>query len=268
MGRWRKAAVAVLFATAVLVAVLGTATAALAADNSACQSCHASTMDWTVGSVNKATACPSCHVPGLANTHPYHNSGSNCGASCHPGWGDSNLAMAPGYSGANGAFVSAASENATSGELHIIHAQPTWIANATASNQYCASCHTVAACTACHNNGADPPASIHATHSASGVCQPSGNTTYPARAPWSGRFGYGVSGGNLLDQTDAAATNQCSISECHDTTGLQAKDPVPYDDAAGTQAGTWRVRYYSSYTNGRMVYANATNATTEPTSVR
>lgn len=257
---------AVLFALLVFAAVvLGWPASALAMDNAACTSCHSATMDMSVPAVDRDVVCKSCHL-GFAGSHPFHQVGANCGAACHPQWGDSLLTATPRYidplSGA--AFASSVSKSMPAEELHVIHSVARWPADVSASGSACASCHSIAACTACHTGAIS---AAHASHSAVGT------TALPAQTPWTGAVGYGVVGGDQSQLSAFEDSNQCATSGCHDLASTQAARPhfvEDYNHAVGgnpdaptlasnaiSTTGTWRTRSNTVYTGSRMTYSNA-----------
>ncbi|MBU4556477.1 MAG: hypothetical protein KJ747_06365, partial [Actinobacteria bacterium] len=217
--------------------------------------------------VNRDTACKACHTSSLVGTHPYHQSGSNCGAACHPGWGTSLVSATPLYvdpvSGAS--FGSVGSKSTPAALLHSIHANPRWPATLGIATSVCSSCHATAACNACHT-GAVP--STHAEHSA---------TDQADNPAWTGVVSYGVVGGDQTQRSAFTDTIQCASPECHDLAASAASAPHALEDynytigtnpddpdaanAAITTLGTWRWRASNRYTGGRMSYANIAGAT-------
>lgn len=197
-----------------------------------CLACHAASQpdfatsksDFSpLAAVDRDTACAVCHVPGLVGTHPYHNTGSNCGAACHPGWGNSAMSSTPTYSDpvSGASFASAASKGTPPALLHVIHGTPRWPADANSTVGYyqrntCGSCHATAACWSCHTDSV--PVS-HATHSAVG------GAGLSARQPWTGRVSHGVVGGDMTQETGSIESNQCASSECHNLEAASARSP-------------------------------------------
>lgn len=245
-------------------AILCWPTSASAIENAVCASCHNTTMDTSVPAVNRDVACKSCHL-GFVGSHPYHQVGANCGAACHPQWGDSLLTATPRYTdpASGAAFATATSKSTSAEELHIIHSVARWPANVISSASACSSCHAVAACTACHTGGI---AASHGEHSASG------DGTMTARAPWTGVVGYGVVGGDQSQRTAFEETNQCATAGCHALADTQAArprfvedynhaiggnpdDPMTASSAVST-TGTWRTRSNAAYSGNRMSYNN------------
>ena len=212
--------------------------------------------------VSRDTACKACHAPGLVGTHPYHQAGANCGAACHPGWGNSLVSATPVYTDpASGAsFGSPDSKNTPPAVLHTIHGAARWPAGADVARSACSSCHAVAACNACHT-GVLP--STHGEHS---------STDQTANAAWAGTMAHGVSGGDQTQRTAFPDANQCGSAQCHDLAGAAARAPSAVEDynhalganpddpnvanAAVALTGTWRYRASNRYTGGRMSYAN------------
>ncbi|HEX9094016.1 MAG TPA: hypothetical protein VF902_08535, partial [Coriobacteriia bacterium] len=151
-----------------VVMALGVAGAATLpyTDNAECLECHSgsgtavSKVDFTESSaVVRATACRKCHWE-PAGAHPFHMATWNCG-SCHVSWGATNFSAIPKVSTAYGYFFSAASAMVDTDTIHIIHANPRWIANAVKNGRQCGSCHAAAACTACHEGAIDPTHEDH-----------------------------------------------------------------------------------------------------------
>jgi hypothetical protein len=128
----RKMFVSGLFAVAIAMVIGLPASASAAYTNPDCVGCHSASIgavpaqSFGVGAVNFGTACKKCHDDSLAGSHPYHNATSNCGASCHPGWGASLVSAVPNYldSRGYGAFASANSADTDPALLHIIHSKP------------------------------------------------------------------------------------------------------------------------------------------------
>ncbi|MDO8987199.1 MAG: hypothetical protein Q7V14_03135, partial [Coriobacteriia bacterium] len=256
---------AVVVAMIVVAASLAFSAGAFAADNTGCLTCHGPGMSMPVPDVNRDTACQSCHVGGLVGTHPYHQSGSNCGSACHPGWGDSLMTAVPTYtdpvSGAS--FTSANSKSTSPAILHIIHSDARWPKNVDTSSSACSSCHAPAACSTCHTGAVS---ANHTDHSAVG------NANYTAQAPWTGLVGHGVVGGNQTQRTAGVETNQCASTGCHDVEGTKGNRPAILEDynytagqnpddptgssSAITLVGTWRYKASSIYTGSRMSYNN------------
>lgn len=230
------------------------------------QPMHAVDMVQPVDAVDRDTVCNACHISGLVGTHPYHQSGSNCGAACHPGWGNTRASAMPAYtdptSGAS--FASAASKSTSPARLHQIHTEARWPGALNTPSSACASCHAVAACETCHA-GAIPES--HAVHSSLD------QTSNPA---WVGRVGYGIVGTDQTQRTSFTESVQCGSAGCHDIAGMAANtyrsiEDYNYavggnpDDLTGTNAaittiGTWRYRANMRYAGGRMSYANIAGA--------
>ncbi|MBU4556590.1 MAG: hypothetical protein KJ747_06945, partial [Actinobacteria bacterium] len=258
-----------VFTLAVLVALLVAPTTASALENAVCTSCHGTTMSMDVAAVSRDTACKACHI-GFAGSHPYHQVGANCGAACHPGWGDALLTATPRYTDpvSGAAFATAASKNTPAAALHTIHSAARWPANAVATSSACASCHSVAACNACHTGAI---ASAHASHASTG------NGSLTAQTPWTGAIGYGVVGGDQRQRTSFTDSVQCASSGCHDLPATQAARSVFVEDynyaiggnpkepsqasSAISVTGTWRVRANTLYTGNRMSYNNIAGST-------
>ncbi len=250
-----------------------------------CLACHATTQpDFATSKtvfdagtpVDRDTACAKCHVPGLVATHPFHQVGANCGAACHPGWGNTLMSAVPLYadptSGAS--FARSGSKYTTPAELHVIHATPRWAADAGLENpdgsirNTCASCHATAACNACHT-GVVPVQ--HASHSATG------GTGLSAFAAWRGKLARGIAGSDLDQLTASVESNQCASAGCHDVAASASRSPVAVedfnylvggnpDDPTGTSdaisvTGTWRIKASSRYSAGRMSYNNVAGST-------
>ena len=104
--------VASLAATAALLITLAGASSAVAIErNSGCLSCHSTSYDFSSAPVDRDVVCRACHTPGLLGDHPYHQTGANCGAVCHPGWGDTLLSAVPQYLTSAGSFASQSSKD-------------------------------------------------------------------------------------------------------------------------------------------------------------
>lgn len=253
--RWsgRSGLAVVVLATALLFAFALPAYAKTS--NEPCTACHSTEGQWSVGDVDRSTACVKCHTSGLLGSHPYHNPGSNCGAVCHPGWGASTYFATPSWQGPQGTFASAASPDTPASVLHVIHSNSRWVAGLSTADSKCASCHSVAACTACHE---DAPTTGHSEHSATG------NATYPKQDPWTGVMGSGIVGEDQTVETATEQTNQCATAGCHNIAGTQSRAAVTREDnAAGvvkSPAANWTVRYGSNYTGGRTAWSNKTGS--------
>jgi len=243
-----------------------------------CIACHADTqpdfatseLDFAAAApVDRESACRSCHVSGLVGTHPLHQQGSNCGAACHPGWGNALMTATPLYtdptSGAS--FATVGSKSTPPALLHVIHATPRWPQGAMVSgpdgrmNNSCASCHASAACNSCHTASVS-----HETHSSVGGA---GLTAYE---PWTGKTGYGVFGGDLMQETASVDSNQCASAACHDVAASATRSPRALEDfnyavggnpdeptgmsSAISVDGVWRMRASARYSAGRMSYNN------------
>lgn len=268
MGKRSGIAWTTLVAAVVFAAVLAGPSVVYAADNSSCLGCHEGPVGsvpaqaFDVGSVDRDTACGACHTAGMVGTHPYHQAGANCGAYCHPGWGESLLTATPGYtdpiSGAT--FASATSKNSPASVIHIIHSRARWPKDVDTTDSRCASCHSVAACSACHET---VPTVRHAGHS---------STT---QSVWSGTTGHGVVAGDQSVYSAAPDSNLCATAGCHNLAGTQNNRPLSRENfshpaAGGLPANTvtlapsssaWRERYGPLYSLGRMSYSNVANAT-------
>lgn len=249
--RWFTVLMAVSAAMLWLFAA-GSVSTAHAIENSTCLSCHADTQPMIVAPVNRVTACKACHLP-FVGAHPYHQAGANCGAACHPGWGSTASSAMPLYldpvSGA--AFASADSADTPASVLHVIHSNASWPATVPSGGSDlvagCSSCHSVAACNACHTGAI---ASNHALHSATG------NAAYDAATPWTGTMGRGVLGGDQTMRTATVVSNQCASIGCHNIAATQAQKPVLFEDVSASTTGSWRPRFGTMYTGGRMSYSN------------
>ncbi len=252
----------VLLLLAVGCALLAVPSVALAAGpgffgNANCLACHAAQQPFDVPPVDRDTACPACHATGLFGAHPYHQLGANCGAMCHPGWGETLLCAVPTHldPASGGAFASALSKNAPSSIIHVIHSEARWPGRIDTASSACSSCHAVAACTACH---VGEVAGRHATHGASEY------------EPWTGTVGYGVPGGDQTVRTSAQVTLQCATGECHDIQTTSERRPALREDfphRTGENAsdpwitGTWYTRANSLRTGGRNSLSSQAGAT-------
>ncbi|MRR11562.1 hypothetical protein EG835_03610, partial [bacterium] len=253
-----------LVACAVLLVPAG---AFAVADNSGCLACHSDDQVMSVDPVDRDVVCKSCHLD-FAGAHPYHQSGANCGAACHRGWGAASPSATPIVTDAvaGASFATTGSIDVPASVLHTIHSTASWPASVSGGplTDACASCHAVASCKACHT-GVIP--ATHGNHSATG------NALFAAQSPWTGTMGRGVL---LADQTMKTAVlgpNQCAAAGCHDLVATQAGKPritEDYNYALGGNAtdptgtnsaistvGTWRTRFATSYSGGRMSYSNS-----------
>lgn len=238
------------------------------AKNATCLECHTSpampgrAMNFDVAAVDRTTACPKCHFSGLAQTHPYHNSGGNC-AVCHgTGWGPSMNSAAPKVVTTAGAFMAADSKDVDAFTLHVIHSTPRWPAGISKPSSVCGSCHATAACETCHSGNID---SGHGVHSAMG------NEQYPRRQPLTLALSSGVPAGNQTVNTLSTEARQCATAECHNTPGVAAAGPTLREDATTAasgstpanvvvKVGTWTAQYGGAYTAGRRSISNTTGS--------
>jgi len=267
MGKRSSFAWATLVAIAVCIAALAGPSVVFAADNSSCLGCHEGpagsvpAQAFDVGAVDRDTVCAACHAPGMLGTHPYHQAGANCGAYCHPGWGESLLTATPNYTDPSGAtFASATSKSSPSSVIHIIHSEARWPKNVDTADSRCASCHSVAACSACH---VDAPTVRHADHS---------STT---QSEWTGTTGHGVVAGDQTIYSAGPDANLCSTAGCHHIDTTKTNRPTNRENfshpaasqmpanvvALSPSASSWRERYGPLYSLGRMSYSNVANAT-------
>lgn len=245
-GRVRRFVV-VLGAALVLSCLLAAPAFADNPANDECLTCHQSMTDWSVVDVDYNTACRKCHTDGLLGTHPYHNSGANCGAFCHTGWGGSNLTARPAFSAPEGTFAAADSVSTTSSVLHVIHAKSSWLGTVNTSVGDCRTCHAPATCSACHTA---PLAARHATHAATAT-------------PFVGD----LSDGLVVDSTP----NHCASPNCHDLASTGAFTPVDHEsdsksaDPVVTRVN-WGTKSYvprPSATAGLFALSNVGGATIE-----
>ena len=215
--RKKVAAIAMMAAFVVLVMALSATTAAGAQQNPDCLLCHEAVQQFAaVGVVDRDSTCRSCHTPGLQGTHPNHNAGSNCGAFCHNGWGESLQFAIPTYLGSAGSFASPTSQDTPSEVLHVIHNNPRWQAGGIDTPlSACTSCHGVVSCDACHTSGVS---ATHETHSSTTNTQ------------WSGTVSYGIIGEDQTIKSATAVSNYCGSSDCHDIAGLQSGAPLIKED--------------------------------------
>lgn len=250
-SRW-LAVLAAISATLMWLLAAGTVSAAYALENSSCLSCHADTQSMVVAPVDFGTACKKCHLP-FVGAHPYHQAGANCGAACHPGWGTTASSAMPLYLDPvfGAAFASADSVDTPASVLHVIHSNPSWPATVLSGGSDlvsgCPSCHSTAACNSCHSGAI---AITHATHSATG------NAAYDAAPPWIGTMGRGVVFGDQTERTATVVNNQCASAGCHDIEATQVQRPVLFEDSTATKIGSWRPRFSTIYTGGRMSFSN------------
>lgn len=270
MGKRRWLGVGFAVAVAVAVLALFPVMASAAYTNTECLQCHSVAMgtaaqNFNVGAVNFATACRKCHLDTFAGTHPYHNATGNCGAVCHPGWGDSLVANVPSYLSTAGAFASANSLSTPASLLHIIHSKPRWEQAVDTAGSKCGSCHAVASCDACHEAPVD---TSHETHA----------STLTTLTPWVGDTGSGVILGDQTNDTHVASNSiRCGTTACHNTSGVANSTASLLDDSShpanaqygylnnvvtkGPVASYWRTKYASVYTMGQEVQSNYLNAT-------
>ncbi len=252
---------------ALAIAVFAPAAASAAPHtNYECLLCHDSLwgINFDVGAVNKATACRKCHLDSLANTHPSHQAGANCGAQCHPGWGSSLLANTPTNVYASGSFAAPGSENSAASILHLIHANPRWQAGVTKDGVQCGSCHAAAACTSCHDNP-DPSHSEHTSIDET-------TAVFPA---WTGDLAPGVTGGDITQNTmQVSTTNTCNSSTCHDIDGIGSVAPFMLDsfvhpadaakdmgnNSAFIKSGTWMNQSGSTFSYMKQILSNSPSA--------
>jgi hypothetical protein len=246
---------------AMAVGVAGAATLPYT-ENAECLECHSGS-GAAVSKVNfaedppvvRSSACKKCHWE-AAGTHPFHMATWNCG-SCHPGWGVTNFSAIPKvYSPALDAyFFSAASASIDTDTLHIIHANPRWIAGVVKNGRQCGSCHSAAACTACHDSGAIDPGT-HALHTwDAGLAGP-----WPGTEPSSMTFGSGTTPGNEYERNVNGAL-ACSNGTCHDIAS-GATMPVLVEDgnASVVYAPAWGRSSTTGYTGNTYRISNGLGA--------
>ena len=267
MSRKGWVVAAVLAAACALVLALPL-TASAEHTNEDCAMCHGATgmlsnADFVVGAVDKDTACRACHRDGFVGTHPYHNGGGDCSSVCHRNFGPSLAANVPVALTSAGAFANPLSPNLPSYILHSIHSTPRWPAGQATNSSKCGSCHATAACTACHN-GIPADYVEHEMHADPSVGYDESTITI---TPWEGYVSYGVVSSEIED-TKAYESVRCGAAGCHDTTGTVEAAPALMDSythptypggyipTTVTKVGTWREVASSSYTLGRMAYAN------------
>ena len=246
--------------------------ASAAYTNTDCTVCHASTLgavpaqNFNVGTVDFDTACKKCHDESLVGSHPYHNPTSNCGASCHAGWGAALVTAVPmnldprGY----GSFASSSSADMDPALLHLIHSKPRWMESMKFPSSTCGSCHAVATCDSCHDNPPAPDTATHANHASTL------NLT-----PWVGNTSSGVTAGDQTENTYRVGnSNTCGAIGCHDTAGIASSAPGLLDDKSHapdaergflantvTKVGVWKIMYANIYTMGQTSQSNALGAT-------
>ncbi len=269
----RRGWLAALFVTVALAVLALAPVTAGAADytNQECLACHDKVswnMSFDVGPVDKNTACRKCHLDNFAGAHPIHNQSSNCGAFCHPGWGEALASNVPQVLDTSGAFNSPSSQDTTAGVLHIIHANPRWVQGLSTTNSKCGSCHAAASCTACHD-GTIPPsqdASSHAGHASW--------STSTSIVPWVGDLSPGVTGGDETQDTKMVGTSlRCGAAGCHDMTGIASAsanlmdnfnhDADPASGYVTTTVGvanTWKYVYSRLYSRDQMMMSNKIGA--------
>jgi len=270
----RRVLVVGMLAMAVAMVLALPSTALAAYTNADCVGCHSSSIgavsaqDFGVGAVNFSTACKKCHDDSLVGTHPYHNPTSNCGSSCHPGWGASLVSAVPNYldSRGYGAFAAADSADTDPALLHLIHSKPRWMESKEFSFSKCGSCHAVATCDSCHDNPPAPDDTTHANHAMS----------LPL-TPWMGNTSSGVTNGDQTENTYVVNdASRCGAVGCHDTAGVANWTAGLLDDkshtanaAAGylantvtkTPAAAWKVMFSNIYTLGQISQSNTLNST-------
>lgn len=228
---------------------------AIEAGDKECASCHDTNRHeeyFAVDPVDRVIACNRCHW--VTSTHMYHNLGSNCGKCHKDGGGISFGFRVPYVSTMAGWFNAAAGQQATAGQLHSIHLNPTWLSSWRSAR--CASCHERAACSACHGDVG------HADHS-----YDEDTGTY-ASAPWTGPVSSGTPVGDLSTSGLSVVTETCVAAGCHDlatTPPVVVKDPGLYAANpianAGwgpfTFSGYWRDTTASSLYVGERVHDTA-----------
>jgi hypothetical protein len=182
--------------------------------NVECLTCHqplgsaVSQVDFHAAApVKKVTACKKCHWEPTAG-HPFHNPTWNC-VSCHFEMGATNFAAVPKYYSAtyDAYFNSSESANTDTETLHVIHANPRWPANVTKNGRQCASCHSAANCTACHEGAIDLAHEDHTWDTAL-------RAYWPGYGPSSTKFGAGTLDG-VETQNSVTSGLSCSNNTCH-----------------------------------------------------
>ncbi|TLM80275.1 MAG: hypothetical protein FDZ75_08460 [Actinobacteria bacterium] len=186
-----------------------TVTAAIAQGKRSCPDCHqvnASRHDFSTSSVNYATACNKCHWPNFV--HYVRYKGDTCGGRrCHRSWPALTYWYMPQVLTPYGRFTSAQSVSATSGALHRIHVNGSWVTRYLDGSK-CESCHGAAACDACHGT---------VTHGGHGTAK-AGEVTAQTYKVASGATNTGnlqVNTTNIVGD-DVLVTMTCSAPQCHD----------------------------------------------------
>lgn len=244
---------------------------AIANGVTSCEACHKGAPapephGFSVAPVNYATACSKCHLE-FAGSHPYHNANSNCGSTCHSGWGAALSANVPGYAaslggGVKGGFASADSTATSPGLLHIIHSKSRWMGETATPSSSCRSCHAAAACEACHEGTINPAHEGHAS------------TQNPISVRNVSR---GVLGGNQADTGgySPAESSTCGAPACHNIDGVAAGAPGLKDDKVHAaspandylanptiiKSAGWFTAKSSAYTLGQASFSNTKGAT-------
>ena len=179
--------------------------------------------------VDRTSACMKCHWE-PSGSHPFHYRDWNCG-SCHPAWGTIDPARVPKvFVPGKGYFASAASASASTETLHAIHSAARWPSTITKNGRQCASCHSAADCTACHEGAIDPS---HADH----TFDPGLGSYWPGTGPAVRTFGAGTSAGNEREQRLSTDVT-CSNATCHDISSAAAIPAVTDDNSSTVRYST------------------------------
>ena len=222
--------------------------------NAPCLSCHDAVAgkpnvpvktDFSAGSVDYGL-CRNCHWLG---EHPAHARGTDC-QGCHKTFPSRTDYVSGKTATAYGYFAGSDSPSLPVATIHAMHAAGSWPQTASADPRTCASCHTAAACDACHV-GAVP----HGQHAYA-----SAPATYPMITYTVGRGT--PEGDNSLDLS-AAYTGTCAASWCHSKG--EAKGPLDrtvYEESGAgvTRTGAWTLASSSGAYGGMVLYSQVTGS--------
>ncbi|MDZ4654839.1 MAG: hypothetical protein U1F44_03045 [Coriobacteriia bacterium] len=227
-----------------------------------CVECHGTgsavtdvTVDFSVGSVNKATACQKCHWISPHPQHTWIDTRTSICVGCHSVWDwgrrtDFWVSQTTLDANATGSyFNSDLSVYTSSDELHRIHTRRSWIAEAANYQLKCAGCHAAASCDACHE-----PLTAHGAHGVDGDTGV-GDPTVPVTS----NLTRGIPVGATTSPWDYTFYGQsaCIASGCH--AGVAPGYFI--DDAEFTySAGDWKTIVAPSIVGGSYTYSSSVTA--------
>ena len=222
-----------------------------------CMACHAtgqpdfalrSEVDFDASTVDRAK-CRNCH---WKTDHYSHGMTGQCN-SCHYAMPARTDFYRPVVTTATGSFTTSASAGADAAWAHSVHLRGSWPASVTAGPTDgqptdCASCHSAAACTACHT------APAHGSHAGSA------SSTYP---PETYRATEGKPLGTTTRDTSSLQPVTCTTPACHPraATGATLTRTTTEQDAAYVFTPAWSLRTLTFTSGGTSRSSTRVGAT-------